>query len=286
VLFTSCEFDHADIYASLEAIQASFRALLLSLPADGLVVAADRPGVREVLGSSRAPVQTYGFSGSADWSARQIAVEGEGTGFDVWQGRDPMGRLWLPLFGNHNVENALGVTALALSLGLSLDEVRAGMREFRGVRRRQDVRGEAGGSVVVDDFAHHPTAVRETIAAMRARYPDRTLWAVFEPRTNTNRRRFFENDYIDAFAGADQVVWAQVHDMDRIPEEERMRPERVIAGLAERGVEARYLPGVDHIIEDHIARRTGHDVVLIMSNGDFGGICDSLLAQLKKTEEG
>ena len=189
------------------------------------------------------------------------------------------------MFGNHNVENALGVSVLALSLGVQFEAIAAALREFKGVRRRQEVRGEAAGSVVIDDFAHHPTAVRETIAAMRSRYPDRTLWAIFEPRTNTNRRRFFENDYIDAFAGADSVVWSQVHDPERIPEAERMRPERVISALAERGVDARYLPSVDHIIEDYIARRTGHDAVLIMSNGDFGGICGRLLAELRKKEE-
>jgi UDP-N-acetylmuramate: L-alanyl-gamma-D-glutamyl-meso-diaminopimelate ligase len=282
VLFTSCEFDHADIYASLEAIQASFRALLESLPQDGLVVAAEHAGVRAVLPSSRAPIQTYGFEAPAEWTARAIAVEGDGTGFDVWRHERKEGRLWLPLFGNHNVENALGVTALARALGLSLEEIGAALREFRGVRRRQEVRGEAAGTIVVDDFAHHPTAVRETILAMRSRYPGRTLWAIFEPRTNTNRRRFFEDDYIDAFAIADRVLWSEVHERDRIPEAERMRPERVIEELGQRGVDARFLPGVDAIIEDHVARRTGNDVVLIMSNGDFGGICERMLTALRK----
>jgi UDP-N-acetylmuramate: L-alanyl-gamma-D-glutamyl-meso-diaminopimelate ligase len=283
-LLTSCEFDHADIYGSIEAIRSAFRQLLEALPSDGRLVAADQPGVRLLLPASRAPVETYGLGAGPDWSARGMRTEDGGTRFELWRGKQQLGSLWLPLFGAHNVENALGVSALAMGLGLELREIAAALREFRGVRRRQEVRGEAAGSVVIDDFAHHPTAVRETIAAMRARYPDRTLWAVFEPRTNTNRRRFFENEYIEAFAGADRVIWSAVHDPERIPEADRMRPERVMSELGARGVDARYLASVDRIIEDHLTRRTGHDAVLIMSNGDFGGICERLLAELASAE--
>jgi len=159
------------------------------------------------------------------------------------------------------------------------------MKSFRGVRRRQEVRGEQAGFVVVDDFAHHPTSVRETVAAMRARYPDRRLWAIYEPRTQTSRRRFFEDAYVDALEDADRVVIAGVFRADQIPEDQRMRPERVVEGLRARGILAETIPGVDEIIEYLVRNRSGQDVALIMSNGGFGGIWERLLARLRGLEE-
>jgi UDP-N-acetylmuramate: L-alanyl-gamma-D-glutamyl-meso-diaminopimelate ligase len=211
-----------------------------------------------------------------------VAVDEQCTQFTVWRADDRMGRTRVPLHGRHNVENVLGSIALCHALGVDVDASCAALEEFKGVKRRQDVRGEAGGMIVIDDFAHHPTAVRETLAAMRTRYRKRELWAVFEPRTNTSRRRYFEDEYIEALSGADRVVVAGVYRAEQIPEDERMRPERVASELAARGVDAVYLPEIDDIIDRLVRHRSGRDVALIMSNGEFGGIWDHLLARLEK----
>ncbi len=285
VLLTSSEFDHADIYDSLEQIERAFRALLERVPADGHLVACADDSVTRLCGDLAAPVETYGFHGSALWKASDVAFDAAGTAFTVWRGEQMLGQVRLPMFGRHNVENALGALALAFTAaGVSIELAARALAEFRGVRRRQEIRGEEKGVVVVDDFAHHPTAVRHTIAALRARYPDRQLWAIFEPRTNTSRRRFFEDAYVDALAGADRVLIADTYRAEQIPEADRMRPARVAEALAGRGVTAVHLPDVDEIIERIVRERTGRDVALIMSNGEFGGIWDRLLARLRRAD--
>jgi UDP-N-acetylmuramate: L-alanyl-gamma-D-glutamyl-meso-diaminopimelate ligase len=281
VLFTSCEFDHADIYASLAQIQSAFRQLMESVPADGRIVAAtDAESVRAVLGGVAAPVEGYGFREPALWRATDIQFDAAGTTFTAWRADQRLVRIDVPLHGRHNVENCLGALAVCAGLGVAPDAVAAALRGFQGVKRRQEVRGTAGGVTVIDDFAHHPTAVRETIAAVRAAHPGARLVAIFEPRTNTSRRRFFERDYVDALARADEVVLAGVYRADDLPEDERLRPEQVIEGLHRAGREAVYLPEVEDIIEHVAARRSGRDVALVMSNGGFGGIWDRLLARL------
>ncbi len=231
----------------------------------------------------RARVEGYGFREPALWRVSDVAFDEEGTDFTLWKGERRMSRIHLPLHGRHNVENALGAVAVCDSLGVDPGRSAEALEEFQGVRRRQELRGDENGFAVIDDFAHHPTAVRETIAATRASHPDRKLWAVFEPRTNTSRRRYFEAELVEALSGADAVILARVFRPEQIPEEERLRPEWVVSELAERGLEAKYLPEVDEII-DHLARsRTGSDVALIMSNGGFGGIWDRLLARLKQS---
>jgi UDP-N-acetylmuramate: L-alanyl-gamma-D-glutamyl-meso-diaminopimelate ligase len=286
LLFTSCEFDHADIYDSLDQIQVAFRQLCESMPPDGRIVAAtDAPEVAEVLRGASAPVEGYGWREDALWRASDVAFDASGTQFTLWRGDDRLTRVRLPLWGRYNVENALGSLAIVIGLGVDPEQAAETFASFRGVRRRQELRGEAGGVVVVDDFAHHPTAVRETLAAMRARYPDRKLFAIFEPRTNTSRRRMFETAYTEAFDDADVAVLAGVFRPEAVPEAERMRPERVVERLRARGVEAVYLPEVDEIIEFVSSARSGSDVALIMSNGAFGGIQERLLARLRRTQE-
>jgi UDP-N-acetylmuramate: L-alanyl-gamma-D-glutamyl-meso-diaminopimelate ligase len=286
LLFTSCEFDHADIYASLDAVKAAFHALAVSIPTEGCIVAAtDDANVRDVLRGARAPVRGYGFTEHALFRASDLVFDARRTQFAVWRGGDRLARVGVALHGRHNVENVLGAFATALELGVAPGQIADALAEFRGVRRRQEVRGSEGGMTVVDDFAHHPTAVRETLAAMRARFPGQRLWAVFEPRTNTSRRRFFEDGYVDALASADAVVVAGVHRADQLPEAERFRPEAVVERLVARGVPAVYLPEVEAIVE-HLARhRSGRDVALVMSNGAFGGIWERLLERLRKREE-
>ena len=281
VLFTSCEFDHADIYASLDEIQAAFRKLVESVPRDGRIVAAtDAETVRAVLERVSAPVEGYGFRAPALWRATDISFDASGTQFTAWRGEQRLVRASVPMHGRHNVENCLGALAVCVGLGVAPEAVAAALAAFQGVKRRQEVRGTAGGVTVIDDFAHHPTAVRETLAAIRAAHPGARVFAIFEPRTNTSRRRFFERDYVEALSGADEVVLAGVYRADDLAEAERLRPEQVIAGLREKGREAFYLPEVDAIIEHVAARRSGRDVALVMSNGGFGGIWDRLLERL------
>ncbi|MEX2205851.1 MAG: UDP-N-acetylmuramate:L-alanyl-gamma-D-glutamyl-meso-diaminopimelate ligase [Myxococcota bacterium] len=281
LLVTSVEFDHADIYSSLEQIQDAFRKVVAQVPADGVIIAAsDADTVREVLGSAVARVESYGFRDGSVWRVSDVAFDPAGTQFTVWRRDERVARVRMPMHGRHNVENVLGAIAVCASLGLEPEAAARAMADFHGVKRRQELRGEAGGMAVIDDFAHHPTAVRETIAAIRSRYPDRKLWAILEPRTNTSRRRFFENSFADALATADEVILAGVFRSDALAEDERMRPDKVVERIRAAGKRASYLAEVDEIIE-HLARnRTGRDVALVMSNGGFGGIWDRLLARL------
>ena len=283
LLLTSCEFDHADIYASIEPIEATFRRGIEAIPEDGRIVAAtDSPRVRSLLEGARAPVEGYGFCEPALWRVSDVAFDEGGTEFTLWRQDERLTRVRMPLFGRHNVENALGAAAVCCGLGVDPDEIAAALAAYHGVRRRQELRGEEAGVAVVDDFAHHPTAVRETLAAMRARYPRRKLWAIFEPRTHTTRRRYFENELVEAFSEADAVLLAAVFRADQIPADERLRPEHMVDALRARDVDAHFLPEVDDIIE-HLARhRSGRDVALIMSNGAFGGIWERLLARLRQ----
>ncbi len=283
LLLTSCEFDHADIYESLEQIQAQFEKLVGLVPGDGAVIAAtDSPTVRAIIERAGAPVQGYGFSEEALWKVSDVTFDARGTQMNVWKGEERLGRIRLPMYGRHNVENVLGAVAVCAVLGVTIEQAAAALECFEGVARRQELRGTSGGMVVIEDFAHHPTAVRETLAAVRARYPDHVLHAVFEPRTSTSRRRFFEDGYAEALAGADDAVLAGVYRAEDVPEPERMRPELIVDTLLARGVEASYLPDVDDIIEHLVTSRTGRDVALIMSNGEFGGIWERLLASLEK----
>jgi UDP-N-acetylmuramate: L-alanyl-gamma-D-glutamyl-meso-diaminopimelate ligase len=281
-LITSIEFDHADIYQNLGQIQDAFRQLVNEIPADGRIVAAtDAETVRAVLSGAKAPVEGYGFREGAIWRVSDIAFDAEGTQFTVWKRDERAARVRMPLFGRHNVENVLGAIAVCAGLGVTPDKAAAAMASFKGVKRRQELRGEAAGMAVIDDFAHHPTAVRETIAAIRARYPERRLFAIFEPRTNTSRRRFFESDFADALAAADEVILAGVFKAEALKEEERMRPEWVVERVRRAGKEAHYLAEVDEIIEYLARHRTGKDVALVMSNGGFGNIWERLLARLR-----
>jgi UDP-N-acetylmuramate: L-alanyl-gamma-D-glutamyl-meso-diaminopimelate ligase len=286
LLFTSCEFDHADIYDSLEQIQDAFRQLMRAVPEEGRIVAAtDELSVQAVLREARAPVEGYGFLEDALWRTSDVAFDRDATRLTIWRGDQRLARVYVPLFGRHNVENVLGAFALCHGLGVPAEAIAAALEEFRGVRRRQELRGEAAGMLVFDDFAHHPTAVRETLAAFRARYPEHQLWAVFEPRTNTSRRRFFESAYAEALGEADRVVLAGVYRAEQIPEAERLRPESVVEAVRERGPEAWAIAEVDEIIEHVVRNRSGRDVAVIMSNGAFGGIWERLLARLRTTSE-
>jgi UDP-N-acetylmuramate: L-alanyl-gamma-D-glutamyl-meso-diaminopimelate ligase len=244
--------------------------------------------VLRLAGGATARVVTYALPASssgapaAEYAARDLTHGSEGVRFAVLERGRPLGLATLPGGGAHNVENALGVVAVARELGLDWDEIARGLATFSGVRRRQEIRGEVGGILVIDDFAHHPTAVRATIAAIRARYPDRRLWAVFEPRSNTSRRRIHQDEYVDALAGAPCVALRVPEPHDMVPADQRLDADRVVAELGARGVDARAEADVDRLVRAVAEAARPGDVVLVMSNGAFGGFIDRLLAALRQ----
>ena len=282
-LLTSVEFDHAEMYRDLEAVKIAFRRFVDLLPPDGLlVVCVDDPNAAAIASGSRAPVQTYGIGEGAEWWGRAVQAGPDGVEIEIARAGEPFLRTRTPLFGPHNLRNALAVTAAAASRGVAADDIARGLSSFAGVRRRQEVRGETSGITVLDDFAHHPTAVRLTLEGLRQQYGDRRLWAVFEPRTNTTRRSVFQTEYAEAFDAADRVIVSAVDHPERAPEGERFSAERLVRDLEDRGRWAQYLRTVDAIV-DRVARegRPG-DVVAIMSNGAFGGIHAKLLDALQR----
>jgi len=276
------EYDHADLFPDLESVVEVFRQVVALVPPDGTVVAnADDPRVLDVLRRARALIVRVSLEDErADFSAREIASHSGGTDFSLLEAGRPAGRLSSPLIGLHNFRNTLGAIALSRGLGLSLDEIARSLPRFQGVRRRLEVKGEKNGILVVDDFAHHPTAVAGTLAAARTRWPGRRLWALFEPRSNTAGRKIFEEDYAAAFSGADALVIAPVFHAKRLPPEARIDREALVSRLRDGGKPA-FAPESLDAIPDLMRReaRAG-DVLLLMSSGAFGGLPATLLDAL------
>jgi UDP-N-acetylmuramate: L-alanyl-gamma-D-glutamyl-meso-diaminopimelate ligase len=275
LLLTAVEFDHADIYRDLEHVKGAFRRLVALLPAGApLAVCGDFPHALEVVGEGRAPqLRRFGLGAENAWRVTDLNDDGR-TRFVVREGDRAVCQVTLAVPGPINARNALGALLLAREVGVGWEEGAAALAEFRGVRRRQEVVAEVGGVTVIDDFAHHPTAVAGTIAALRLRYPGRRLRAVFEPRSNTSRRRVFQREFCAALAGADEVVLAAVFakPSDPIPPAERLDPEAIAAALARAGVAARTIDGVPAIRDYLVASARPGDVIAIMSNGAFGGL--------------
>lgn len=287
VLLTSIEFDHADIYRDLPHMKESFRKLVALLPRDGLLVAcADYPEAVSVASESVCPVVFYtatprpraGISGEA-WEVGTAGEVGGSSRFLMRKGSETH-TFSLRLPGRHNASNAAAAAITLFHIGYSPERVAEALAGFSGVRRRQEVVGEAGGVLVVDDFAHHPTAVRETIMAVRARYPERRITAVFEPRSNTSRRKIFQEEFAAALSEADAAVVAGVFGAEKVPAGERLDPEEVAAAVRLRGKEAAHVPDVDGIVGRLAAASRPGDLVLIMSNGGFGGIQGKLMKAL------
>ncbi len=283
-MLTSVEFDHADIYRDMAHYESAFDKFAASLPGDGfLAVAASYPNaVRIANRSSKAYVATYAAHGTADYTTEHLRFGPEGARFVIEEPRGHAGEFLLPMSGHHNVENAVGVYALARSLGLTADQVRDAFASFQGVKRRQEIRGEIGGVLVIDDFAHHPTAVRETITAIRQRYPDRRLWAIFEPRSNTSRRNIHQNEYAHAFAGAARATIRVPEPHDKVPMNEQLDIGRVVQELNTQGIEADASPDVDVLVKRVVDGARRGDVLLVMSNGAFGGFIPSVLQGLQR----
>jgi UDP-N-acetylmuramate: L-alanyl-gamma-D-glutamyl-meso-diaminopimelate ligase len=277
------EYDHADLYPDLPSVIEAFRQVVRLVPPEGAVVLnADDPRVAALAGDAAAPVVRVSLDEpGADFSARDIASAPEGTEFTLLEAGLPTARLSSPLPGVHNVRNALGAIALARGLGLSTGEIGRALPRFAGVRRRMEVRGEKNGILVVDDFAHHPTAVAGTIQAARARFPGRRLWALFEPRSNTAGRKMFEEEYATAFSGADALVVAPVFHADRLGPDARIDRAALVRRFAADGAKPAFAPDAIEEIPAILRREASPgDVLLLMSSGAFGGLPETLLDQL------
>jgi len=287
VLLTAVEFDHADIYRDLDAVKDAFRHLVQIIPAGApLVVASDFPHALDCIRGSTAAIATFGVDDGAMWRVANLSDSGGLTRFGI-QGQNGMeGLLELPQPGAINARNALGVYVLARELGLGHAEIASALQRFAGVRRRQELVGELGGVVLIDDFAHHPTAVAGTLAALRQRYADRRLWALFEPRSNTSRRKVFQQDYRDALGQADRVVVAAVFhkDTDRVSAAELFSPSQLVEELNHSGRVASTAESTDVIVKLVEREVADGDVIVMMSNGDFGGLRQRLLEVLERRE--
>lgn len=283
-VLTSVEFDHGDIYKSLDVLVEKFAKFVALPPKDGrLIACTDYPAIRGLLAGAAAPVVTYGLEGAPDFSAADIEGDGKGGCRFICVRKGKGARTWtLPMTGRHNVLNALSVLAVAEALGLSDDVVQAGFDTFHGIARRQDLVGTAAGVSVYDDFAHHPTAIAETIAAIRMRHPKQRVIGIFEPRSNTSRRNIFQNEFPAALAKADVAIVAPVFNADKLSDAERLDVAKVIADIRALGTPAENPGGVDAIVDYLGANAKAGDVVLVMSNGGFGGIHQKILERLRK----
>jgi UDP-N-acetylmuramate: L-alanyl-gamma-D-glutamyl-meso-diaminopimelate ligase len=279
-IVNNVEFDHADIYDDFDAVALAFRRLVMLVPRRGLLlVGADSPGARALVDKAASRVQTFGTDGDFDWQAHDIESTATSTRFRVRRGGLPFGTFQLPLVGAHNVRNALAAIAVATEVGIGPERIANGLREFAGVKRRLEVVGVADGVAVYDDFAHHPTAVAETLAGLRASNPDARIWAVFEPRSASSCRRVFQDDFARAFAAADEVVIAPIF-RSKLPESERLSVPQLVRDLAGRGQSARAAESIDDIVAGIAREHRAGDLVVLMSNGGFGGIHQKLLHAL------
>lgn len=278
------EYDHADIYADMDALRTAFRRFLTLVPRTGrVIVGGDSPEAAALVQAAHAPVETFGLEDvDFDWRAANIVGRDGRTTFDVWHAGEPFGSFVSPLHGEHNVRNALAAIAAGAAAGLDAAEMQQGLEDFAGVSRRLELRGEVRGVAVYDDFAHHPTAILETLRAVRTSFPGRRVWAVFEPRSATSCRRVFQTDFARAFteAAPDEVIIAHVFRAS-LPADERLDVDRLVADIRASGRPARALPDVQTIVETIADEAHEGDVVIIMSNGGFDDIHTRLLRALE-----
>jgi len=280
-ILTHVEFDHADIYADLAAVKTAFKRMVNLIPRRGRLVAFDgSENVTECCAKAFCPVERYGFAEDSHWRVVEMQL-GAVTSWTLLRDGVEFARLTLPMAGEHNMLNATAAAALAAGQGVPVEAISAALRTFKSVKRRLEVRAEVSGITVIDDFAHHPTAIRETLRALRSAYPARRLWAVLEPRSNTLRRNVFEHELVESLALADEVVLAEVFQSEAIPAGERLDAERVITALLARGVPTVLCADADAIVAESAPRMRAGDVVAILSNGGFGGIYEKLPRALK-----
>src|SRR5664280_1333337 len=286
VILTSVEFDHADIYKNLDEVKTAFARLVNLVPRRGLLVAWDgHSNVDECVGRAFCRVERYGFKEQSGWRVADVEYTPDLTSWRVFRDGEPWGDFAFPLAGEYNVLNATAAAALAANYGIAKDAIAEGLRSFRSVKRRLEVKAEVHGITIIDDFAHHPTAIAETLKALRTRYPGRRLWAILEPRSNTLRRKVFQNELARSLSVADEVVVAAIFKSEAIPEHERLDAAAVIAKLQASGKPARLLDTADAIVDSIGPELRAGDVVAILSNGGFAGIYEKLPARLRSLRE-
>jgi UDP-N-acetylmuramate: L-alanyl-gamma-D-glutamyl-meso-diaminopimelate ligase len=289
VILTSVEFDHADIYKDLDAVETAFKRLVNLIPRRGRIIAfdgaagdaAESASLERCLSKAFCPVERYGAGTRADWRITNVKFEAARTLWSVLRG----GRSWMnlefPLAGEYNVWNATAAAAIATAYGISKEEIAAALKTFKSVKRRLEVKAQVNGITIIDDFAHHPTAIAGTLKALRARYPGARLWAILEPRSNTLRRRVLQTDLARSLAIADEVVVAGVFRSEAVPVNERLELPELAADIQKHGRRARLLEDADEIVKTVAPEMRAGDLVAILSNGGFGGIYEKLPARLR-----
>lgn len=276
VIINNLEFDHADIFENLAAVQTSFKRLINLIPRNGQLLAnGDDHNLEELLNVTHCPVKRFGLYEKNSIQAFNLRYGPTATTFEI-----PSFKFHLNMVGELNVRNALAVVACAKHCGLSNKQIQSAFDTFKGIRRRMEVRGVAGGITIVDDFGHHPTAIRETLSALRMKYPSQKIWAVFEPRSNTTRRNVFQAELADSFRDADAVVVSQIARLELLKPEERLNPEKLMLDIKAQGKPAAYLADVDAIVCHLKKNANGGDVICVFSNGGFGGIHEKLMMGL------
>ena len=283
LILTHVEFDHADIYADLEAVKTAFKRLVNLVPRSGRIVAYDaNQNVSECVARAFCPVERYGFKDGSEWQLKNLRYVQGAMQWELWH----EGKLWRELImqmaGEHNALNASAAAALAFARGVDAGSIAEALASFKSVKRRLEVRAVVDGVTIIEDFAHHPTAIRETLKALRAVHPEARLWAVVEPRSNTLRRKVLAEELVESLRGADRVILAGVYQMERIPVEERLHPEEVIEALKAKGAEAELYPDAAAIVAAIVPELKRGDVVAILSNGGFDGIYEKLPARLRE----
>jgi UDP-N-acetylmuramate: L-alanyl-gamma-D-glutamyl-meso-diaminopimelate ligase len=283
LILTHVEFDHADIYADLEQVKTAFKRLVNLVPRRGLIVAYDgSENVTECVSRAFCRVERYGFSDAAGWRIRNLRHANGQTQWEVHHDGALWAQFTMNLAGEHNVLNATAAAALAAGQGIQKESIAAALASFKSVKRRLEVRDQIDGITLIEDFAHHPTAIRETLRALRSVYPQARLWAVLEPRSNTLRRKVLAPDLVASLRLADRVVLAGVYQQERIPEAERLDPEEIIRALNDAGTPAELHPDADSIVAALAPQLVSGDVVAILSNGGFDGIYLKLPARLRE----
>jgi UDP-N-acetylmuramate: L-alanyl-gamma-D-glutamyl-meso-diaminopimelate ligase len=286
VILTSVEFDHADIYKDLDAVETAFKRLVNLVPRRGRIVGFDPGGISgdnidRCLKKAFCPVERYGDSDRADWKIENLKLNEERTTWSVLRAGKAWADFEFPLGGEYNVWNATAAAALAANYEISKDVIAQALATFRSVKRRLELKAQVNGITIIDDFAHHPTAIEQTIRALRARYPQSRLWVVLEPRSNTMRRNVLQDALARSLALADQVVIAAIFKSEAIPEPERLDLKRVVAEIQKRGKQARIFADADAIVNAIVPELRERDVVAILSNGGFGGIYEKLPQRLR-----
>ena len=281
VILTSVEFDHADIYKDLDAVKTSFKRLVNLIPGSGYLVAYDDSGnVDDCIARAFCQVERYGKKQAAEWRIREINFAPTETTWIVARERQIWAKLRMTLAGEYNVLNATAAAAMAARYEIPISAIQEALATFKSVKRRLEVKGEVAGITIIDDFAHHPTAINETLKALRTRYKGRRLWAILEPRSNTLRRNIFFKELVNSLSNADEVVVASVFKAEAIPENERLSSSALVKELKRQGLSARECKDADAIVESISPELREGDVVAILSNGGFGGIYEKLPARL------